>query len=335
MSAQSAPAEFRELKPTPILGVGSTPAGGLDEPAVREAITRLLDAGELTQVTLSRESGVHQARLNQWLKGVYKGNTSEIAQALRQWLEGRSHRLAAAAALPPVPGWLPTPTAERILSVLRYCHLTAGLGVVYGGAGLGKTLTCEYYAATSPNVWHLEMGRWDRSLGECLQSVADVVGLRGVTGAGRLARELIRRLRGTGGLLLIDEAQHLGLDALEGLRALRDQAAVGLVLLGNDLVFAQLTGGNRAAEFAQLYRRVGKRQKLGHPEDEDVRMLCVAWGIEEPTVKRLLLKIASQPGGLGGVTEVLRLGHLLAHGEGEPLSERHLQKAWSDVGART
>lgn len=335
MSVQSAPAVSGESQSALRGLVLSTPAGGLDESAVREAINKLLDAGELTQVTLSRESGVHQARLNQWLKGVYKGNTGEIAQALSQWLDGRSQRQAAAVALPTIPDWLPTPTAERILSVLRYSHITAGLGVVYGGAGLGKTLTCEHYAATSPNVWHVEMGRWDRSMGECLLDIAKAVGLRNILGAGRLAREIIQRLRGTGGLLLIDEAQHLGLDALEAVRAIHDQAAIGLVLLGNESVFSQLTGGSRAAEFSQLYRRVGKRQRLDKPEARDIAMLCAAWRIDAPAIKERLRAIAEQPGGLGGVTEVLCLGHLLAHGEGEPLSERHVQQAWIDVGART
>ena len=64
MSVQSAPAVSGESQSALRGLVLSTPAGGLDESAVREAINKLLEAGELTQVTLSRESGVHQARLS-------------------------------------------------------------------------------------------------------------------------------------------------------------------------------------------------------------------------------------------------------------------------------
>ena len=45
---------------------------------------------------------------------------------------------------------------------------------------------------------------------------------------------IVQGLRGREGLLIIDEAQHLLLPALESLRSIHDATACGLVLMGNE-----------------------------------------------------------------------------------------------------
>src|ERR1035437_1267786 len=52
---------------------------------------------------------------------------------------------------------------------------------------------------------------------------------------------------GTGGLLVIDEAQHLSVAALDQIRSIHDATDLGIALVGNQQVYARLTGGNRAA----------------------------------------------------------------------------------------
>ena len=83
-------------------------------------------------------------------------------------------------------------------------------------------------------------------------------------------RMIVQRLQGTKGLLIIDEAQHLSLLALESLRSIHDATACGLVLMGNESVYANLSG-RRSAEFAQLFSRVGMVLKLENPLPRTLR----------------------------------------------------------------
>lgn len=64
-------------------------------------------------------------------------------------------------------------------------------------------------------------------------------------------------------------------------------------------------------------------------------MLVSAWQIEGAAESRLLRSIAAKPGALRGMTKALRLGHVVAAGEGQPLGERHIRAAWAQLGADT
>ena len=81
---------------------------------------------------------------------------------------------------------------------------------------------------------------------------------------------IVQRLQGTKGLLILDEAQHLMLPALESLRSIHDATACGLVLMGNEAVYSRLSG-RRSAEFAHLFSRVGMVLKLENPLPRTLR----------------------------------------------------------------
>ena len=81
---------------------------------------------------------------------------------------------------------------------------------------------------------------------------------------------IVQRLQGTKGLLILDEAQHLMLPALESLRSIYDTTECGLVLMGNEAVYSRLSG-RRSAEFAHLFSRVGSVLKLEKPLPRTLR----------------------------------------------------------------
>ncbi len=113
---------------------------------------------------------------------------------------------------------MPTPTANRVLNALRYAQRMADISIVYGGAGLGKTLTARRYQEDNPNVWIATMTPSVISVTACLERVAYAVGVNGVpASASRAENAVISRVEGTGGLIVIDEAQHLPVTCLDAL----------------------------------------------------------------------------------------------------------------------
>ncbi|MDT8428522.1 MAG: AAA family ATPase [Pseudomonadales bacterium] len=305
-----------------------------EESELRERVRAVMDTGSLSQTKAATEIGISAAALSQWLAGKYPGDGSATDARVLRWLDAKAQRAKLDASMPSAPAWVETPTARRVLAGLQYAQMSGDISLVYGGAGIGKTQGARRYAALHPNVWVATMTAATNALGPCLERVALACGMRpSTTRAARLESDLIDRLTDTDGLLVIDEAQHLATRALEALRALHDATGVGLAILGNDLVYARLTGGRRSAEFAQLFSRIGKRVRLTRPSEGDVSALIAAWGIDGEKEVRVLMDIARKPGALRGVTKALRLASLFAQGQGEPaVTATHIVAAWRDLG---
>jgi hypothetical protein len=91
-----------------------------------------------------------------------------------------------------------------------------------------------------------------------------------------------RRLFGEGWLMVLDEAQHADMDAIEELRAIHDENGCGLVLMGNGEVLTRIQGNSRQASHAQLYSRAGVRavQHTFNDADNLVELLDQEYGVK-------------------------------------------------------
>lgn len=290
------------------------------------------ESQKLTQAEIVRQSGVGSTALSQWLNGRYPGRNEEVEEKLARWVDAYHQRKLEAKALPEAPAWVATPSGERLIAALGYAQLAGDNVVIYGGAGLGKTTAIEQYQRTSPNVWMATMSSCTASPVPALEEMADALGIEVSGGAAKLQRAIIKRLRGTMGLLVIDEAQHLSVPALDAMRRLHDATGVGLALVGNESVYARMTGGNRAAHLAQLFSRIGKRVRLARATKGDIDALINAWNLSAKECRAALHDIASKPGGLRGLTKVLRLASMFAAGAGRAVSCDDIKAAWRDLG---
>lgn len=301
--------------------------------SVRVEIQKILDFGQITQSQIARESGLTAPVLSSWLKYRYKGDNQAVEAKLNQWQKAKDKKAEVSMVFPMAPEWLDTPTAKKIVNVLTYAQLAGDIAVIYGGAGLGKTCTLKVYAKQNPNVWVVTMSPAHGGVASTLEEIAESLGLRGIPGrAARLQRELIRKLNGTSGLLIIDEAQHLNVNSLEVIRSLHDATGVGLALVGNESVYARLTGGSRSATFAQLFSRLGKRLRLNKPTKEDVVALANSFSVGGTQEQKALYEISQKPGALRGVVKTLRLATMFAAGDDSTLQLEHIRSAWRDLG---
>ena len=318
-----------------------------DNSGLREYARAALADDGLSQARAAQQIGVSDTTLNQWLAGKYPGRTAAVEAKVSRWLDARAERSMLPAALPEAPAWVETLTARRIAAALSWAQMAADLTVVYGGAGMGKTVSARSYAAGRSNVWIAVMTPAAQSPAACLERTAEACGARPARGArpsraAQIEADLIERLEGSRGLLIVDEAQHLGIRALEGLRGIHDAAGVGLALLGSETVYARMTGGARSAECAQLFSRIGRRTRLARVAAGDVEALLAAWGIADcAALRAAALDIARSPGALRGLTKTLRLAALLAAGGGAGagggdraaggIELRHLRAAVKDL----
>lgn len=305
---------------------------GLDEDAVRAAIRAINAAEGLSLAEIARQAGVASGTMTPWLSGHYAGRGERVAARMQTWLDSRSAQRRTRGLLRALPGFIATPTATSFTSTLEYAQTAPDLVLITGGAGVGKTTAAREYQRAASNVWLLTISPTLAGMGPMLEELLGVLGVQERSTSRRSAAAR-RRVQGSGGLLIVDEAQHLQVNALEELRTLHDQGGIGLALVGNESVQSRLEGKGRTPEFAQLFSRIGTRTRRSVPLGGDIDALLDAWGITEAPLRRMCRVIGRKPGALRVLGKCLRQAHMLAAGEGHegPLTEALIQRAWSRI----
>lgn len=298
-----------------------------EQKEIRANVRAIMDAEGLSQTDVARESGVKYGTFTGWLAGTYQGNNDRVAGEVQIWLSARTEKKRQASRIPEAPGFQVTQTAGEILEMLGYAQMVPGIVVVAGGAGIGKTKTAEHYMATNPNVWMVTMEPCLSNPYPMLGAIAERMGITEKVQT-KLSRAIGRKVSGTGGLILVDEAQHLASKSLDQLRSIHDIYAVGIALLGNEAVYSRLEGEGRTPGYAQLFSRIDMRKTQPRPRAADICTLVKAWGVENSDEIKLLKAIARKPGALRGMTKVLQLASMMASGAGEERSIKHIKLAF-------
>lgn len=302
--------------------------------AMREQIRATMSVDrKLSQSALAKEAGLSSTTFNQWLNGGYPGDNAAVETKLAIWLEAHQARMAQDEALPDAPSYVDTPTAARVMGALGYAQMAGDIAVAYGAAGLGKTTACRRYQSSRPNVWIATMDPACSGVVTCLQEVSDALGLPESGGARSLSRAIAKRIDGTRGLLIIDEAQHLSVAALDQLRSIYDATGVGIALVGNEGVYARMAGGRHAQALDRLFSRIGKRLALRKSSDADIKALIKAWGIGDGKCLPTLMEIAHGSGALRSLTKTLRLASMQAAAENRHVDCSDVRAAARELGS--
>ncbi|ENR2726339.1 ATPase [Salmonella enterica] len=231
-----------------------------------ELITQLKDVMErrgYSQTQVARAIGRSGAVVNQFLQGKYTGDISDIQGRITSFInreqeKEKNRRIQA--------HFVTTDMAAKGLEVLAYAHQECEICVLYGAAGLGKTMLLGEYAARNKDALFIEAdpGYTARTL---LEELCRLLGVKVRGNIHELIDACVRELRGSGRLLMVDEAELLPYRALEVLRRLHDKAGIGIVLAGMPRLLINLKG--RRGEFAQLYSRVALALNLGDALSRD------------------------------------------------------------------
>ena len=164
-----------------------------------------------------------------------------------------------------------------------------------------------------------------------LHELCRVLNLYGVGMQAKIMRSICDRVRGTGGLIIVDEAQHLSPEAIDLLRSIHDDADIGIAMLGNETIHSRLEGDGKREKYAQLTSRVGLRIKRPRAMKGDIEALLDAWHMDGEAERQLLRVIARKPGALRLMSKVLKLAHMLAAPEGVAVTAQHIRAAFSRV----
>lgn len=225
--------------------------------SIHAELNDLMTRKGYSQTQVARAIGKSAATINQYLQGKYAGDVPAIDTLARSFIsreaeKEKSQKITAR--------FVPTVTSRKGMEVIRYAHLDGDLNVIFGAAGLGKTMILREYAAQHRDALLIEAdpGYTARVVLE------ELCGLLGISKRGNmheLSEACIAALRDSGRLLIVDEAENLPYRALETLRRIHDKSGIGMVLAGMPRLIINLKG--KRGEYQQLYSRVGFALCLG------------------------------------------------------------------------
>ncbi|MDR2693328.1 MAG: AAA family ATPase [Chitinispirillales bacterium] len=244
----------------------SAVASGADFAA---GVKTFLGSCQWSMTTLGKASGVSPSAISQLLSGKYLGDSAAVRVKVESVMKREMEKSVAAATS---GGFIRTSVAVRVFDVAQDCRLFGDIGVCYSAAGLGKTEAVREFARQNADVILVEAdpGYTAKFL---FSEIRDIVGGGSSPRANLhdIFQECCKRLKGSGRLLIVDEAEQLPYKALEMLRRLHGKTGVGILLTGMPKLLANLRGPR--GEYAQLYSRVGLAVKLKPLTDADVALV--------------------------------------------------------------
>jgi len=209
------------------------------------------DAGR-DQATLGRLSGVKQGTMSQVISGKYPSSPTAWLQKLDDVVDRwRARQRGGLRKIPHTD----ISTFSMMQKIIGRAHRDADFGVIFGRVGIGKTIAVRAYSARSSSVLVEAFDGIDHGtvLRDLVTSSGAKVGER-ATGSAKLAA-VIRALKGSDRVVLVDEAQWLPAQSLGALRRISDLAEDGVVLVGNPELEIRIADPD--GRFGQITSRVG------------------------------------------------------------------------------
>lgn len=230
-----------------------------------EELKQHMKSSATSQSAVASSCGFSDATLSHWLKGKYPGNNDVVAAKVRDYLDSTHQRSEIGGSSK--PDLVPTTNYNAVQEFCAVVNAHRIMGMLTADAGAGKTTALKAYTKEHPSVILIEADH-----GYTANSLfKDLCRRLKITPQGSLhdkLEQVVDALKGTGRLIIIDEAEHLNYRTLELIRRVFDKAGVGIALVGMHRLFDKLHG--EPMYYAQIYSRISAARKLGLLKDTDI-----------------------------------------------------------------
>ncbi len=260
-----------------------------------------------SQTAVSKELGVSTAMLSTYLSGTYAGNPETLEGKAEEFFSLREKALVAAKA----PEYVDTSISKQVYDTISYCHINRCIGTIVGDAGIGKTKGAKKYASDYSEVIYITASKACKSLKDMYRMLARKLRISENRNLFDMQIDIRSKLDGSNKVIIIDEAQHLSLTSIDGIRYFNDEdesglQPVGIVLIGNHELRTKMMGKYENS-LAQLFNRVQMQRLIftSNVQDEDIKKLFPVY-VEKGMDKEIkfLHEIAQSRWGVRGAVKV-------------------------------
>ena len=271
----------------------------LEEEQARELLLEYKESTGKTQTDIAKALGVSDPQVSQFLNGTYKAPHKIIPKIYELVNINIKKEIA-----PKEPAFKMTTVSKTVMDLITYCHVQGKIGVIYGDAGIGKTMAIKEYKKLNSGAVVITISPCFSNITGVNELIADQLKIKEKTSR-RVYSEAIAKLKGSNKVLIVDEAQHLTTKVINHLRCLSDESGIGIAFIGNEEIYLKMKGSGRAS-YAQLYSRIGKNKHVltGDITRKDIEAVFDEDGCLEDDAIEILLKISQTNYGLRGAVNV-------------------------------
>lgn len=281
---------------------------------IQKRLTEHMKEKGLSQARIAPMVGISPTALSQWRNGKYEGSIEDVESKVEEYLKLERDKTAAEveknhSQYKSLRGYIPTSISEDIYKLIQFCHFEKGMVIAHGDAGIGKTKGAErYYKENPTSTIYIQATPSSGTLGNLLKLLARELRINEKQPKLDLILAIKEKLEGANKVIIIDEAQHLKLQALEEIRTLSDPNDIsgtkgtGIVLIGNSEVYSKMLG-KQEARFAQLFSRIrmNKYYTTKKIKKDDIKLIFEGAGDE---VVDFLHGISQSKWGIRGAVNV-------------------------------
>ncbi len=227
---------------------------------------------------------------SQMLRQVYDGNVAKYADRMRSIL--RDERLRAEG--PAEARYVRTQVARQVEAACTDARLDSDLVYVVGATGVGKTMAARHYAEEiEPQSLYVYTGP-QCGASSLVRLLADELHVSHEQRAVYdVRREVEARLARGVRVLIVDEIDYPSESLLQCVRAIYDQAGIGVVAIGTFACLRKLRA-SRSDTKAQIVGRIGSTVTIPRCGEADLRHIALQWGLDNETLDALIDVAAGQ-----------------------------------------
>lgn len=219
-----------------------------------------------------------------------------------------------------IPTRIETSVTRAVMKAIKTARDEQQIVDICAPSGSGKSQGVTEYLAQVRKaegfncpVWTVELTAFAMSKKSILEMIATACVSPSYVVSNELhaVRAIEEATQGRGGVLIIEEAQHLGdlknidgIHIFNGLRRYVDAKCFGVALIGNGELYEVLKKGKGSAQL--ISRMASFREIIPGCTDDDVDRIMQAWGVIGKAERAACLKIAKSPGALRNLTGVFQ-----------------------------
>jgi DNA transposition AAA+ family ATPase len=197
---------------------------------------------------LGKKTRISSSTISQVLNGKYPASPTSYLDQMLAVLQVETERMGDG-----TPGYVEGSVHKLAVVVCDRTRKHANFGVLCGHVGVGKTRSLKEYKARKPQTLLVEANP-AMTAGSLLIELLGMLGAAVPPGMDRKFDAVVKAIKGTNYLLIVDEAENLSSTALHYLRRIRDKAEVGVVLAGTEKLHTLLKPEH--GQFDQIRSRV-------------------------------------------------------------------------------
>ncbi|MBQ0936723.1 AAA family ATPase [Ideonella paludis] len=218
-----------------------------DRAAAKEIIA-WLQARDLPRSWLAKKTKISSSTVSQVLNQKYPSSPSSYLAEMLAIVHLEAERLGDG-----TPGYVKGSVHKLVFVVCDRTRKHANFGVVCGRVGVGKTRTLKEYWREKPQTLLIESNP-RMTAKSLLLELHGQLGIPTAISVDQMFNNVVKALKDTHYLLIVDEAESLNDTALHYVRRIRDKAEIGTVLVGTEKLMQLLKP--ETGQFDQIRSRV-------------------------------------------------------------------------------